>query len=288
MIYSMTGYANTVCHIGNLSLQIDIRSVNQRFLDLSIKCPEEFRFLEQDIREKITAVISRGKIDVRIHHCEHDASKTELNIAVLQQYVHLAKQIQEFVPLAKLDNICQIITLPGILNCKALDTESIKKHFPDKVKELVAELHASQLIEGKKLAEILLDKIRQIEIIVEHAQSIIPGIRQNYQERLKQKLLDTLADVVNNEQRFLQEFTYFCQKIDVDEELTRLGSHIKMFSDLLTQGGAVGKKLDFITQEMHREANTFGAKSAALETTTHAIELKLLIEQIKEQVQNIM
>jgi len=288
MIYSMTGYANKVFQIGTTTLQVDIRSVNQRFLDLTIKCPEEFKVLEHDIREKITAIVSRGKIDLRIHYHEHDTNKTQLNIEALKHYLSLADQIKEFLPQAKLENISQVITLPGILNVKTLDIESIKNDFLSEISVLTTELQASQLVEGYKLADILLDKINQIEKIVTSSLKLMPTIRQNYQDKLKQKLLDALADVVNNEQRFLQEFAYFCQKIDVDEELSRLGSHTKAFRDLLIKGGAIGKKLDFMTQEMHREANTFGAKSAALETTTHAIELKVLIEQIKEQVQNIM
>lgn len=288
MIYSMTGYANQVFQIGTTTLQIDIRSVNQRFLDLNIKCPEEFKTLEHDIREKITSVISRGKIDLRIHYHEHDTNNTELNLDVLRHYINLADKIKEFIPDAKLDNISEIVGLPGILSVKTLDLEAIKEDLLVAVKTLVTELQQSQLLEGQKLSEILLDKINQIDGIVTNAMTLIPSIRQSYQDKLKQKLFDTLAESATNEPRFLQEFAYFCQKIDVDEELSRLYSHIKAFRGLLSIGGAVGKKLDFMTQEMHREANTFGAKSAALETTAHAIELKVLIEQIKEQVQNIM
>lgn len=288
MIYSMTGYANKVFQIGTTTLQIDIRSVNQRFLDLTIKCPEELKVLEHDIREKITAIISRGKIDLRIHYHEHDTNKTELNIDALKHYISLAKEINQFLPGAKFENVSQIITLPGILNSKTLDIESIKNDFLTEISSLTSQLQASQVIEGNKLANILLDKVNQIEKIVTGALNLMPAIRQNYQDRLKQKLTDALADVINNEQRFLQEFAYFCQKIDVDEELSRLSSHVKAFRDILSKGGAIGKKLDFMTQEMHREANTFGAKSAALETTSQSLELKVLIEQIKEQVQNIM
>lgn len=288
MIYSMTGYANKVFQIGTTTLQIDIRSVNQRFLDLNIKCPEEFKTIEHEIREKITSVITRGKVDLRIHYHEHDTNKTELNIGALKHYINLTEQIKNFVPHAKLENISQIITLPGILSVKTLDLESIKDDLLGEVKTLVTELQGSQFLEGKNLSEVLLDKINQIETIITNASHLMPSIRQNYQNKLKQKLLDTLAEAVNNEQRFLQEFAYFCQKIDIDEELSRLSSHTKAFRDLLAKGGTIGKRLDFLTQEMHREANTFGAKSAALETTTQAIELKVLIEQIKEQVQNIM
>lgn len=288
MIYSMTGYANRIFQIKTTILQIDIRSVNQRFLDLSIKCPEEFKALEYDIREKITSVISRGKIDLYIHYDENETNKTEINPDVLKHYIKLADTIKEFLPHAKMENISQIITLPGMLSFKAPDIESVKEILLDEIKALVSELQASQLLEGKKLADILLDKINQIDAITIHVRNLMPSIRQVYQNKLKQKLLDTLAEATNNEQRLLQEFAYFCQRIDVDEELSRLSSHIQAFRTLLAKGGAIGKKLDFIVQEMHREANTFGAKSASLETTNHAIELKVLIEQIKEQVQNIM
>jgi len=155
MIYSMTGYANKVFQIGTTTLQVDIRSVNQRFLDLTIKCPEEFKVLEHDIREKITAIISRGKIDLRIHYHEHDTNKTQLNVDALKHYIDLSEQIKQLLPQAKLENISQVITLPGILNIKTLDIESIKSDFLAEISALTTELQASQLTEGYKLSDIL-------------------------------------------------------------------------------------------------------------------------------------
>jgi uncharacterized protein (TIGR00255 family) len=288
MIYSMTGYANKLCQINGTTLQIDIRSVNQRFFDLTIKCPEEFKILEHALREKITSFITRGKIDLRIYYQEAEAGQAELNTKTLQQYINIVEQIQGFLPQIKLDSISDIINLPGILSYKALDIESIRTELLDEIGQLTQDLQASQQIEGIKLAAILTDKISQIDNLVANAQKLMPQIRSNYQERLRQKLFDSLGEAINNEQRFQQEFAYFCQKIDVDEELSRLSSHIKAFRDLLSTGGAIGKKIEFITQEMHREANTYGAKSVALETSKDAMELKILIEQIREQIQNLM
>lgn len=288
MIYSMTGYANKVFQASNFTLQVDIRSVNQRFLDISIKCAEELKIFEHQIREKITAAIRRGKVDLRIHIQEQISANNELNFEVLNHYTQIASQIKQYIPQAQLTDITQIINLPGVLSSTVTDVGLLKESLFDEISLLINELQASQAVEGNKLESILNDKLEKMGKIIFQAQQSMLTIRHSYKDKLKQKLMEALGEAINNETRFQQEFAYYCQKIDVDEELSRLLAHIKMFQDILKAGGQVGKRLDFLTQEMHREANTFGAKSAALETTVQAVELKVLIEQVKEQVQNIM
>ena len=289
MIYSMTGYANRTIQIDNTSLQIDVRSVNHRFFELSIKCPDELRSLEHIVREKINSKINRGKIDLRIFHSDNNngSSKTQLNKTVLEHYIAISSQIQQYLPQAKLENICNMLHLPGILQHDTLDIAVVEKLLVSEIEHLVDELVISQQSEGTKLQNILSDRLNQVEFIVNQALDLLPKIKEAYREKLKNKLFEALGEAMNNEQRFSQEFAFFCQKIDVDEELSRLQAHIKQFRDLLKIGGLIGKKIDFVTQEMHREANTFGAKSAALETSNQAVELKVLIEQIREQIQNI-
>jgi uncharacterized protein (TIGR00255 family) len=289
MIYSMTGYANRTIQVDNTLLQIDVRSVNHRFFELSVKCPDELRSLEQLIREKINHKINRGKIDLRIFHNDtnNGTLKTQLNKNILEHYISISSQIQQYLPQAKLESICNILHLPGILQHDTLDIATVEKLLVSEIEKLADELVISQQSEGEKLQSILLDKLNQIESIVIQALALMPKIKEVYRDKLKVKLFEALGEAMNNEQRFSQEFAFFCQKIDVDEELTRLQAHIKQFRDLLKTGGLIGKKIDFVTQEMHREANTFGAKSAALETSNQAVELKVLVEQIREQIQNI-
>jgi len=207
---------------------------------------------------------------------------------VLEHYISISSQIQQYLPQAKLENLADILHLPGILHHQTVDSTAIQNILLTEIERLTDELILSQQAEGEKLRLILTDKLDKVEAITKEAQKIIPGILTSYRDKLKQKLFDSLGEAMNNEQRFSQEFAYYCQKIDVNEELDRLNAHTEEFKKLLSTGGIIGKKIDFITQEMHREANTFGSKASALETSRQAVELKVIIEQIREQIQNIM
>ena len=289
MIYSMTGYANRTIQIGNTAIQIEIRSVNHRFFDLTLKCLDEYKCLEAALRDIITLKIHRGKLDLRINAQEPhtDASNLSLNHTLLQIYSDLATQIKHHFPNTTNANISEIMQLPGVLIKASTEIEQIKPRLLKETELLIEELLISQSSEGEKLCIVLQDKIKQIAEIVAKARLILPNITDAYKEKLRLKLIDAVGDNNITDLRFQQEFAYFCQKIDVDEELTRLESHLTQFTKLIKTGGAIGKKIDFLTQEMHREANTFGAKSISIATTNYALELKVLIEQIKEQIQNI-
>jgi len=288
MIYSMTGYANRTTQIKNLTFEIDIRSVNQKFCDLTIKCPEEIRRVEKNLREIIVAKIPRGKIDLRIHYKNNQYNNVKLNTALLEHYLGIVDQIKQYIPNGTFNNISELINLPNMLIIETPDDNLIEANLLTEVSLLVEELLSSQQSEGSKLTTIIVDKIDRIVMIIEEAKAIMPTVKQNYHDRLRQKLYEILNESADNEQRFHQEFAYFCQKVDVDEELSRLNAHCTRFKELLLNGGMIGKKIDFISQEMHREANTFGAKSNSLNTSDLAIELKVLIDQIREQTQNIM
>jgi len=284
----MTGYANRTTQIKNLTFEIDIRSVNQKFCDLTIKCPEEIRRVEKNLREIIVAKIPRGKIDLRIHYKNNQYNNVKLNTALLEHYLGIVDQIKQYIPNGTFNNISELINLPNMLIIETPDDNLIEANLLTEVSLLVEELLSSQQSEGSKLTTIIVDKIDRIVMIIEEAKAIMPTVKQNYHDRLRQKLYEILNESADNEQRFHQEFAYFCQKVDVDEELSRLNAHCTRFKELLLNGGMIGKKIDFISQEMHREANTFGAKSNSLNTSDLAIELKVLIDQIREQTQNIM
>jgi uncharacterized protein (TIGR00255 family) len=289
MIYSMTGYANRTLHTPAISIQMDIRSVNHRFFDLTLKLPDEFKGLETALRDTISSKIKRGKLDLRINctNLDEAAIQLTLNQALFQGYLSITEQIKQHLPEVQTPSIAEILNFPGILSRTTLDVDRLQPLLLVEVELLSNELLLSQQAEGQKLAVMLKHKIQQLEQILNQAQQILPSILTNYRLKLKQKLIDALGEALVNEQRFQQEFAYFCQRIDVDEELSRLSAHLRQFHTLLNDGGIVGKKIDFLIQEMHREANTFGAKSVALDTTQLSVELKVLIEQIKEQIQNI-
>ncbi|MFN8771306.1 MAG: YicC/YloC family endoribonuclease [Neisseriaceae bacterium] len=289
MIYSMTGYATTDIQLPSLNIQIDIKSVNHRFFDLTLRCPDGFKSLEPFIREMIINKIPRGKIDLRLNCKENQttAIKINLNSSKLNNYLEIYNKIKDTNSELTHGSITDILRLPGIIDAETIELDEIKHIILNAIGKLAYELKANQEIEGEKLSILLLDKIDKIDKIVNLCLKILPEIIQNYKNKLQQKLLDAFEESVVNEQRFQQEFVYFCQKIDVDEELSRLLFHTNQLRSLINDGGIIGKKIDFLTQEMLREANTFGSKSVATTTTQYAIELKVLIEQIKEQLQNI-
>ena len=287
MIYSMTGYANRNFQLDDTLLQVDIRSVNHRFLDFTLKSPEEFKPIEQEIKEIVSNKISRGKVDFRICIQETSTSNIVINQELLSRYAELSEKIKIKIPNIPESTTAEIICLPGMLVKNMFTIEKVKPIFLKEIETLVSDLLESQMVEGEKLQALLIQKVNQIQNIVNQAIEKMPAVISGYKEKLRLKLQDALSDITVNDQRFQQEFTYYCQKFDVDEELSRLNSHIQQFLHLLENGGMIGKKIDFIIQEMHREANTFGAKSISTATSNYAVELKVLIEQIREQIQNI-
>lgn len=285
----MTGYANRQMILTNNTINIEIKSVNHRFFDLSIKCPDEIRQIESLIREQINNKIQRGKVELKINikNSNHTNSFLKLNQDILSQYMEISLQIQNNIPNIKQPSIVEILNLNGILLQENIEIEEIKPIILEEINKLIIDLELNQAKEGNTLANVILEKLNKIENTIECIIKILPQKINAYKDKLHQKLVEALGENEVNENRFTQEFVYFCQKIDVNEEIERLNSHIKQFKDILNKGGVIGKKIDFITQEMHREANTLGSKSVAIETTQFVIDLKILIEQIREQIQNI-
>ncbi|MCX8515256.1 MAG: YicC family protein [Burkholderiales bacterium] len=290
MIYSMTGYANRSFTIGGKIFQIEIKAVNHRFFDFSFKSSDEIKSIEHEVREKITSKISRGKIDFRITEqtLYDEAHNLEINHALLIQYTNLIEQVRQHIPDSPSATFAEIMNLPGVIVKKSANLNTIYPIMLSQTELAVNDLINSQLIEGEKLKVVLLNKIELIDQILINIKKVLPEVIDNYKNKLKTKITEIIGDCSINDVRFQQEFAYFCQKIDVDEEIARIESHLKMFINLINGDGMVGKKIDFLIQEMHREANTFGSKSISIVTTNYAVELKVLIEQLREQIQNIL
>lgn len=290
MIFSMTGYAASALQIKNITLQLEIKSVNHRFLDVTIKTAEELKPLENQLRTIIGESITRGKIDIKIFFKENreNASILSINDSLLCQYLELLKTVNSRLENPQPISASQILSVPGILKQEEYYLEELKSDLFNGFKKLLLNFEETQAAEGSKLMVFLLSRLNEVSEIVKTAKPILDKVINDYRQKLRLRLQEVLGETEINDNRLQQEFAYFCQKIDVHEELDRLSVHVAEMEELLNKGGKIGKRLDFICQEMHREANTFGSKSVALETTKRAVDLKVLIEQIREQVQNIM
>ena len=302
-VYSMTGYASvqhsppptdgdaSASNGATARLGLEIRSVNSRFLDLSFRLPEELRQLEPGLRELITRHIKRGKVEVRASQDAGDGSSLQTpNHQALQKIAALQDKIQDWLPNAKALSVADVLRMAGGSAGPAQLDEAAWMQLALNGVEALREARAR---EGARLTEMLQGHIAQLLGLAEQAVPLVPQLveqqRQRFLDRWKEAM--ALADGTHlpevAQDRALTEATAFAIRIDVAEELTRLRSHLDEISRLLLKGGDIGKRLDFLIQELHREANTLGSKSAVLEMTRISVDMKVLIEQMREQVQNI-
>ena len=301
-VYSMTGYASVQLNMPAAEgttesrsssaqrLGLEIRSVNSRFLDLSFRLPDELRAFEPALRELITQHIKRGKVEVRAVADSAEGTAMEPATSALQRLVHLQDKVQAWLPGARGLSVADVLRLSSQERGGSPVTESSLMPL---ALQAVQALLAARAREGARLAAMLQDHIQQLRALTQAAAPLIPELveqqRNRFVERWKEAMAltdgATLPEAAQD--RALTEATAFAIRIDVAEELTRTASHLDEISRLIAKGGDMGKRLDFLIQELHREANTMGSKSAALELTKISVDMKVLIEQMREQVQNI-
>jgi uncharacterized protein (TIGR00255 family) len=302
-VYSMTGYASvqssTPAAEGNtdssasptVRFGLEIRSVNSRFLDLSFRLPDELRHTEPALREHIVQHIKRGKVEVRaVYHSNQDAELTDPAIGTLQKLLSLQNKIQSWLPGAQDLSVSDVIKLASH---EKSGTGLNEADLMPLATQAVKALKDARAREGARLADMLQNRISQLRTLAEQAAPLLPLLVEQQRQRFIDRWNEAMAlsggtvssDVAKD--RALTEATAFAIRIDVAEELTRLASHLDELSRLIKKGGDIGKRLDFLIQELHREANTLGSKSAALELTNISVDMKVLIEQMREQVQNI-
>lgn len=302
-VYSMTGYAS-VQHSGtndspdneqksasNVRLGLEIRSVNSRFLDLSFRLSDEFRSAEPALRERLTARLKRGKVEVRAA-LENNSSGaiSDPSVRLLQRLNAIQDNVKAWLPHAVPLSVADVIKLSSSNSPTSKDWQSDLIALTDTALEA---LMTAREREGARLAIMLLDRIAQLRGLAAQAQPLIPKLVAQQRQRFIDRWQEAMGLADGNHlpetalDRALTEATAFAIRIDVAEELTRLASHLDELQRLITKGGEIGKRLDFLIQELHREANTMGAKSAALELTHISVDMKVLIEQMREQVQNI-
>ena len=287
MIQSMTGFAAVSREFAGGVLTLELRAVNHRYLDIQMRLPEELRVIESQLREAIAAKVSRGKLECRIGLNQSEATQPtlELNREYVARLVGVAAEVQALAPQAKGLSVGELLRWPGVLQTNTLAPEELHRLCFESLNRGLADFNASRSREGEKLRDILNERVAGMEQIITSVKPRLPEILDNYMNKLSARLREAVDNV--DDDRLKQEFALFAQKIDVDEELSRLSSHLSEVKRILKAGGQAGKRLDFLMQELNREANTLGSKAFDPRSTQAAVNLKVLIEQMREQVQNI-
>jgi uncharacterized protein (TIGR00255 family) len=291
MIHSMTGYASRSLVEGGVGLCMELKSVNSRFLDLQFRIGDELRACENGLRETLMSRLGRGKVECRLsltRSAENEGG--HLNSEKLAWLRTRAEEVRAMLPEATPLSVSDILRWPGSLQtAEEVEVATLETAIGRLAEETLDEFTASRAREGEKLAAVIRERGQQMRAIVARVAPLIPTAQAALSERLRERLSDAVrdADVGIDEGRIMQEVALFAARIDVDEELSRLTTHLDELERILETGGVVGKRLDFLMQEFNREANTLGSKAAVTEVTQAAMELKLLIEQMREQVQNL-
>ena len=287
MILSMTGFAAVAAELPGCSLEVELRSVNHRYLDLQLRLPDELRMLEGTARELITAELKRGKVDCRMALTNGTAGAASLAVdaARVVQLRAAATEVLRHAPNSAPLSVAEILRWPGVLTEPSLAREALAEQAVALLRRALADLGASRSREGEKLRAMLEERCRAIEAQVERVAPRVPAIHDAYVEKLGARLREAGLDP--DAERLRQELALYATKVDVAEEVSRLSAHVAEVRRVLGEGGSSGKRLDFLMQELNREANTLGAKSVDAELSQAALEIKVLIEQMREQVQNI-
>jgi uncharacterized protein (TIGR00255 family) len=283
----MTGYAAASADSPGGRLSIELRSVNSRFLDLQLRIADELRALEPILRELIGARLARGKIDCRFFLNESSvaAKRERLNAEALERLKTLAAEAQAAFPAAAALSIADVLRWSGVIAEQAADEETLRRIAAEICTRALDDLVAARAREGAKLAASILERVAAMRRRVEDVAPLVPQAVAAYQAKITERLREAIGAA--DDDRVRSEIALFSAKVDVDEELERLRVHLSEVERALGKGGAMGKRLDFVAQELNREANTLASKSASQPVSDCALELKLLVEQIREQVQNI-
>jgi len=283
----MTGFAALEQTLNNATLLLELRAVNSRYLDLHFKLDESLRSFEPAIRELIGSHLSRGKIECKVNLIQRTQSNQTLQLdeQLMEQLVAISAQAQQHFPLSRALSVADILRWPGVVQTETLGHEGLIEDVKSLLNQGLQDLNASRAREGEKLKAMVLERLAQIEVLVDQVKPLLPTLSKDYQAKLEAKLQDSLRNI--DPERVAQELVLFAQRIDVDEELSRLTAHISEVKRILASDAPAGKRLDFLMQEFNREANTLGSKSVSVQTTQVSMELKVLIEQMREQIQNI-
>jgi uncharacterized protein (TIGR00255 family) len=291
MILSMTGYATASVEFDSGSLTLELRAVNHRYLDIQLRMADELRGFEGVLREAITAQLQRGKVECRINYAvRSEQCGATLDRDLLQQLAAWNREVQAVLPDARGLSVADVLRWNGVLATPTASADELRGTLLDLLQTVLEEFSASRAREGEKLRDFLLQRVEKIEELRKAVMPHVPAAIAAYEQKLATRLRDAIQNAQLQDtwdERIRQEIALFASKIDVDEELSRLASHLTEMRRILSHGGAVGKRLDFLMQELNREANTLGSKSVDAEVSRSAMEMKILIEQMREQIQNL-
>ena len=286
MIYSMTAFARLEVKKDWGDAVWEIRSVNQRYLENFFRLPEQFRGLENTLREKLRQSLTRGKIEcsLRIETKKQTNAELNLNKELTNQVIQSLQWIKAQAGEGEI-NLTDVLRYPGVVEAQEQDLDAISQDLLTAFDDLLTDFIAMRGREGEKLNDIIQQRLDAIALEADKVRSQMPAVLQWQRERLLQRFED--AQINLDPQRVEQEMILLAQRVDVAEELDRLQMHVKETTNILKKGGAVGRKLDFMMQELNRESNTLASKSINADLTASAVELKVLIEQMREQIQNL-
>ena len=284
----MTGYAQASAGSPRGTLSLELRSVNARFLDVQFRIADELRALEPVLRELIVARIARGKVDCRVALAEGEGAAPRLNEEALRRLRAVADAARQAFPDAAPPSLGELLRWPGVLTAEA-DAEAMRAAAAALCRRALDDLVAARAREGAKLAAGIGERVRAMRERVEDVAPRVPEAIAAYQAKITERLKEAIGSALASaaDERIRTEIALFATKVDVAEELDRLQAHLGEVERVLAAGGSVGKRLDFLAQELNREANTLASKAASVPISDCALELKLLIEQVREQVQNI-
>lgn len=288
---SMTGYGRAKLEKNNRIYKIEIKSVNHKYSDITIKIPRSLSYLEDDIKKQIASNISRGKIDVFVSFENYSQAdkKITINEELAKQYIQKFKKLAEENELSSNISITEITKLPDVVTLKETDDdeEIIKDELLECTKEAINNFIEMRLQEGNKIKEDLKKRIDKVETMVNKISGYSTGLIEEYVVKLEERVKELLKTDIVDKSRLAMEVVLYADKCSVEEELTRLKSHIVQFNNFLEVAEPIGKKMDFLLQEMNRETNTIGSKSGSLEITNLVVNIKTELEDIREQIQNI-
>ena len=291
MVKSMTGYGRAVETVNGREFTVELRSVNNRYLDCTVKLPRLLTFAEDAVKQAVKNTISRGKVDVfiTVHTEGGEAAKITLNTAMVDGYLAVMKQLEQDYGVRNDVSVMGLSRMPDVFTVEKpeVDEEQLLSDLMGVVNKALAGYDAMRAKEGKAMEEDLRSRGETILGFVSQVEAGSPETVSDYRQRLENKLREVLSNTAIDESRILTEAAIFAAKVAVDEETVRLRSHLQQMNDMLTAGGAVGRKLDFLIQEMNRESNTIGSKCSDVRLTRIVVDIKAELEKIREQTQNI-
>ena len=290
MIKSMTGYGKSSLSINSREYQVEIKTVNHKYIDTNIKMPRIISYLEEEIRKTISSKIKRGKIDVSINfeNYSKDGNDVKINTELAKIYIQNLRKLAEEENLSADIQVTDITKMPDVLIIKnVLDENIIKEEIKQVLNDAIEQLLVMREKEGIKISEDILNKLGQIESKVEEIFSLSTGLIEEYVVKLEARVKEILKTEEIDKSRLMQEIVIYADKCSVEEEITRMRSHISQLRELIKTDEPTGKKMDFIIQEMNRETNIIGSKANKLEITDRVVAIKTILEDIREQIQNV-